>query len=311
MCDSSLTRSVTPARKPRVTTVSYQVVLIAPARRSGMAMWSHTRDVEEARLVGRPGHGSQLVGAGRGLPVPPRRWCSGPAPEAGCRRRSHRRRDLHCRSPGSSCLTAGRLVAACLRGSDTPSDPVSRGGQEPCPAPAVLDDGHGAGVSGPAGSVPSYQIRDAQPGDAAAVSDVYRRSSLSNHGDRDQLLAHPDSLVFDAASVRRRTHPGRPGGGADRGLRHHEHGDRRGRRRPVRRSGLDAARCRHPARARRRGGRTISRCRRGSRSRPTTTPSPSTSRSASWPAHGSSTQFGAGTTDAPRSRDVTAGPGCG
>lgn len=49
--------------------------------------------------------------------------------------------------------------------------------------------------------MPSYQIRDAQPGDAAAVSDVYRRSSLSNHGDRDQLLAHPDSLVFDAASV--------------------------------------------------------------------------------------------------------------
>ncbi len=49
--------------------------------------------------------------------------------------------------------------------------------------------------------MPSYQIRDAQPSDAAAVSDVYRRSSLSNDGDRDQLLASPDSLVFDPASV--------------------------------------------------------------------------------------------------------------
>jgi GNAT superfamily N-acetyltransferase len=50
--------------------------------------------------------------------------------------------------------------------------------------------------------VASYQIRDALPGDAAAVSDVYRRSSLSNDGDRDRLLASPDSLVFDPASVR-------------------------------------------------------------------------------------------------------------
>ncbi len=47
----------------------------------------------------------------------------------------------------------------------------------------------------------SYQIREAQPSDVAAVSEVYRRSSLSNAGDRDQLLANPDSLVFDPASV--------------------------------------------------------------------------------------------------------------
>jgi len=49
--------------------------------------------------------------------------------------------------------------------------------------------------------VPSYQIRDAQPSDVPAVSEVYRRSSLSNAGDRDQLLDSPGSLVFDPASV--------------------------------------------------------------------------------------------------------------
>ena len=32
--------------------------------------------------------------------------------------------------------------------------------------------------------------------DLAAASDVYRRASLSNAGDREQLLAHPDYLVL-------------------------------------------------------------------------------------------------------------------
>ena len=46
------------------------------------------------------------------------------------------------------------------------------------------------------------QIRDATPSDVAALGDLYRRSSLSNEGDREALLAHPGSLVFDAAPVR-------------------------------------------------------------------------------------------------------------
>ena len=33
---------VTPANQPRVAMVSYQVVLMAPARRSGMKVWSQT-----------------------------------------------------------------------------------------------------------------------------------------------------------------------------------------------------------------------------------------------------------------------------
>ena len=42
-------------------------------------------------------------------------------------------------------------------------------------------------------------IRDAEPADLAALRDVYRRSSLSNEGDRPDLLAHPDALEFTGA----------------------------------------------------------------------------------------------------------------
>ena len=35
-------REVTPASHPRVATVSYQVVRMAPARRSGITVWSQT-----------------------------------------------------------------------------------------------------------------------------------------------------------------------------------------------------------------------------------------------------------------------------
>jgi GNAT superfamily N-acetyltransferase len=40
-------------------------------------------------------------------------------------------------------------------------------------------------------------IRLGTPADLAAVADVYRRASLSNPGDRDQLLAHPEHLVLE------------------------------------------------------------------------------------------------------------------
>ena len=38
-------------------------------------------------------------------------------------------------------------------------------------------------------------IRLGTPADLAAAADVYRRASLSNAGDRDNLLAHPEYLV--------------------------------------------------------------------------------------------------------------------
>jgi GNAT superfamily N-acetyltransferase len=44
-------------------------------------------------------------------------------------------------------------------------------------------------------------IRDAGPADLEAVRDVFRRSSLSNEGDRHNLLAHPDTLVWAADPV--------------------------------------------------------------------------------------------------------------
>jgi GNAT superfamily N-acetyltransferase len=42
----------------------------------------------------------------------------------------------------------------------------------------------------------TFLIRDAVPADLAALQDVYRRSSLSNEGDRASLLANPDVLEF-------------------------------------------------------------------------------------------------------------------
>jgi GNAT superfamily N-acetyltransferase len=39
-------------------------------------------------------------------------------------------------------------------------------------------------------------IRTADPDDLDAVQGVFRRASLSNAGDRDVLLAHPEALVF-------------------------------------------------------------------------------------------------------------------
>src|SRR5215468_7802280 len=39
-------------------------------------------------------------------------------------------------------------------------------------------------------------IRPGVPADLSAASDVYRSASLSNAGDRDNLLAHPEYLVL-------------------------------------------------------------------------------------------------------------------
>jgi ribosomal protein S18 acetylase RimI-like enzyme len=39
-------------------------------------------------------------------------------------------------------------------------------------------------------------IRLGTPADLAAASNVYRRASLSNEGDRDNLLAHPEYLIL-------------------------------------------------------------------------------------------------------------------
>ncbi len=51
-------------------------------------------------------------------------------------------------------------------------------------------------------SVTAFLIRSADAGDNPAVADLYRRSSLSNDGDRAALLAHPEALVFAGHSIR-------------------------------------------------------------------------------------------------------------
>jgi GNAT superfamily N-acetyltransferase len=40
-------------------------------------------------------------------------------------------------------------------------------------------------------------IRLGTPADLVALADIYRRASLSNPGDRDRLLAHPEHLVLE------------------------------------------------------------------------------------------------------------------
>ena len=47
-----------------------------------------------------------------------------------------------------------------------------------------------------------FVIRAAVPGDMSALRDVFRRASLSNHGDRANLLAHPDVLELSDLAVR-------------------------------------------------------------------------------------------------------------
>jgi ribosomal protein S18 acetylase RimI-like enzyme len=47
----------------------------------------------------------------------------------------------------------------------------------------------------------SLIIRTAGPDDLPQLREVYRRSSLSNEGDREALLQHPDYLVLPDAAV--------------------------------------------------------------------------------------------------------------
>ena len=44
-------------------------------------------------------------------------------------------------------------------------------------------------------------IRTARPGDLDALREIFRRSSLSNPGDRDALLAHPEVLVWPGDGI--------------------------------------------------------------------------------------------------------------
>jgi GNAT superfamily N-acetyltransferase len=50
--------------------------------------------------------------------------------------------------------------------------------------------------------VTTFVIRAAVPGDMTALRDVYRRSSLSNDGDRPNLLANPETLEYSGLAVR-------------------------------------------------------------------------------------------------------------
>src|SRR3954451_11886136 len=42
----------------------------------------------------------------------------------------------------------------------------------------------------------TFSVRDAEPGDEPALARIFRRASLSNAGDRDALLGHPEALTL-------------------------------------------------------------------------------------------------------------------
>src|SRR3954454_21324929 len=44
----------------------------------------------------------------------------------------------------------------------------------------------------------TFSVRDAEPGDEPALARIFRSASLSNAGDRDALLAHPEALTLSA-----------------------------------------------------------------------------------------------------------------
>jgi len=49
----------------------------------------------------------------------------------------------------------------------------------------------------------AIQVRDAEARDEAVLARIFREASLSNAGDRDALLAHPDTLILPADLVAR------------------------------------------------------------------------------------------------------------
>jgi GNAT superfamily N-acetyltransferase len=55
---------------------------------------------------------------------------------------------------------------------------------------------------GDAERVTTFLIRTAVPGDMTMLREVFRRSSLSNAGDRPNLLAHPEFLELSDLAVR-------------------------------------------------------------------------------------------------------------
>jgi GNAT superfamily N-acetyltransferase len=59
----------------------------------------------------------------------------------------------------------------------------------------------------------TIQVRDADPLDEAALARIFREASLSNAGDRDALLAHPDALTLSVDLVRGRTRVATDGDG--------------------------------------------------------------------------------------------------
>jgi N-acetylglutamate synthase-like GNAT family acetyltransferase len=60
----------------------------------------------------------------------------------------------------------------------------------------VLRIGHARSVT--------FLIRSAVPADMTVLRDLFRRSSLSNEGDRPLLLANPDALELSAVAVNER-----------------------------------------------------------------------------------------------------------
>ena len=46
-----------------------------------------------------------------------------------------------------------------------------------------------------------FRIRWSTPADLSALTDVFARASLSNEGDREALLVHPEALVLEGDGI--------------------------------------------------------------------------------------------------------------
>ena len=97
---------------------------------------------------------------------------------------------------------AGWTVIAHIHPAHLASQRVARAaGLSPT---AEVHDGEVRWVIRPAAQAEQAMvvIRAAVPGDMSALQDVFRRSSLSNDGDRANLLTHPEVLEFSDLAVR-------------------------------------------------------------------------------------------------------------
>src|SRR5690348_9038617 len=96
-----------------------------------------------------------------------------------------------------------RLRGRGARGARSGTRPRSRwcGGTVRDPSRDTIRGGRDRSRDDVRAMMDAIEIRSAAPGDLPALRCLFRRSSLSNEGDRAALLANPEALVLTADGV--------------------------------------------------------------------------------------------------------------